>query len=231
MKMLGSIIACEYHLALIYSIYTPEKQMEAFIFCQQLTYHLTSSAGTNTRRIMELNIQTSRSTPLTFSTDLWINSFAAAWYDTMTKKRTVIYESSSLMEYCVDDDTCESSTMIYYSPTELLTIVFFQPVDGKPINGTGDMQRNTPMAVTFNDGRVYLYYTVTGAVGVAGGIRRVIKSNNSWGSTAPIEGPVVARNSQLAVVRANGINHLFYVARDEDPERGDYIVHHRDEIE
>lgn len=93
------------------------------------------------------------------------------------------------------------------------------------------MQRNTPVAVAFNDGRVYLYYCVTGAVGVAGGVRRIIKSNDRWGSSAPIDSPVVARGSQLAVVRANGINHLFYVARDANEELSDYIVHFRDEIE
>ncbi|KAJ3545138.1 hypothetical protein NM208_g2663 [Fusarium decemcellulare] len=161
--------------------------------------------GESSRDLWELNLQTSQITQLTWTHDLWINSFAAAWYDTTTGKRTVIYEGSSLVEYVVDDLT-----------------------HGMPIAATGDMQRNTPVAVAFNAGTVYLYYCGRGA---AGGIRRTIKTNNTWGISTPIDGPTIAQDSQLTVVRANGINHLFYVARDQNEAEDDYFAHHLDEIE
>lgn len=54
------------------------------------------------RTLNELDLQTSRSTQLIWTHDLWINSFAAAWYDPRIKKRCVIYEGSSLVDYVVD---------------------------------------------------------------------------------------------------------------------------------
>jgi hypothetical protein len=90
------------------------------------------------------------------------------------------------------------------------------------------MQRNTPVAVAFNAGTVYLYYC---GRGTAGGIRRTVRRNNTWGTSTLIDGSTIAQASQLAVVRANGINHLFYVARDPDEEEDDYFVHYLDEVE
>lgn len=90
------------------------------------------------------------------------------------------------------------------------------------------MQRNTPLAATFNNGKVYIYYCGRGA---AGGIRRTVKVNNAWSTAVPISGPTIAQDSQLTVVRANGINHLFYVARDQNEAVEDYFVHYRDEID
>ncbi|KAF4456303.1 hypothetical protein F53441_1548 [Fusarium austroafricanum] len=161
--------------------------------------------GPNTRALMELDLQTSQTTQLIWTHDLWINSFAAAWYDTTTGKRSVIYEGSSLMEYVVDDAT-----------------------HGMPIQSTGDMQRNTPVAVAFNAGKVFLYYC---GRGTAGGIRRTTKTGNSWGISTLVNSDTIAQDSQLTVVRANGINHLFFVARDANEEGDDYFVHYRDEIE
>lgn len=90
------------------------------------------------------------------------------------------------------------------------------------------MQRNTPVAVAFNAGTVFLYYCGRGA---AGGIRRTIRRNNTWGTSTLINSNTIAQDSQLTVVRANGINHLFYMARDQNEAGDDYFVHYRDEIE
>jgi hypothetical protein len=61
--------------------------------------------GQNSRILTEMNLQTLRTTQLTWTHDLWINSFAAAWYDTITEKRCVIYEGSFLVDYVVDSGT------------------------------------------------------------------------------------------------------------------------------
>ncbi|KAF4963305.1 hypothetical protein FSARC_8673 [Fusarium sarcochroum] len=156
------------------------------------------------RQLWEMNLQTSQSNSLLWTHDLWINSFAAAWYDTTTGKRSVIYESSTLVEYVVGDE---------------------EP--GIHITPTGDMQRNTPVAAAFDAGTVYLYYCGRGA---AGGIRRTIRTNSTWGNSILIGGHSIAQDSQLTVVRDNGVNHLFYVARDQDEEEDDYFVHYIDEI-
>ncbi|CVL11183.1 hypothetical protein FPRO06_10017 [Fusarium proliferatum] len=156
------------------------------------------------RILVELNLQTSQSIDLTGTFGLWINSFAAAWYDPNTNRRCLIYETSSLVEFVVDSG----------SPAA-------------PIQSTGDMQRNTPVAVAFENGKIFLYYCGTGA---AGGIRRTIKANNTWGNSTLIDSRTISQDSQLTVVRASGINHLFFVARDQNEEEDDYFVHYRDEI-
>ncbi|KAG5794899.1 hypothetical protein H9Q69_006070 [Fusarium xylarioides] len=158
----------------------------------------------NGRTLVELNLQTSQSTELIWTHDLWINSFAAAWYDTINNRRCVIYEGSFLVDYVVDSG----------SP-------------GTPISSTGDMQRNTPVAVAFDDGKVFLYYCGRGA---AGGIRRTVRTSGTWGSSTLIDSRTISQDSQLTVVRANGINHLFFVARDQNEEEDDYFVHYPDEI-
>ncbi|KAG4266852.1 hypothetical protein FPRO04_13028 [Fusarium proliferatum] len=158
----------------------------------------------NGRTLVELNLQTSQSNDLIWTHDLWINSFAAAWYDSVNDRRCVIYEGSFLVDYVVDSG----------SP-------------GTAISSTGDMQRNTPVAVAFDNGKVFLYYCGRGA---AGGIRRTIRTNNSWGTSSLIDSRTISQDSQLTVVRANGINHLFFVARDQNEEEDDYFVHYPDEI-
>lgn len=158
----------------------------------------------NGRTLVELDLQTSRSTDLTWTHDLWINSFAAAWFDDTTGKRCVIYEGSYLVDYVVDSG----------SP-------------GTAISSTGDMQRNTPVAVAFDNSKVFLYYCGRGA---AGGIRRTIRTDNTWGTSTLIDSRTISQDSQLTVVRANGINHLFFVARDQNEEEDDYFVHYPDEI-
>ncbi|KAG5807592.1 hypothetical protein H9Q74_008294 [Fusarium xylarioides] len=158
----------------------------------------------NGRILAELNLQTSQSTDLTLTFPLWLNSFAAAWYDTTTNRRCIIYESSNLVDFVVDSGSL-----------------------GIPISSTGDMQRNTPVAVAFENGKVFLYYCGTGA---AGGIRRTVRTNGTWGSSTLIDSRTISQDSQLTVVRANGINHLFFVARDQNEEEDDYFVHYPDEI-
>lgn len=64
--------------------------------------------GESSRALWELDLRASQATQLIFTHDLWINSFAAAWFDTVTGKRNVIYEGSALTEYVVDDATSNS---------------------------------------------------------------------------------------------------------------------------
>ncbi|KAL3602992.1 hypothetical protein FPOAC2_07309 [Fusarium poae] len=156
----------------------------------------------NGRALFERQIGGWQVTQLTWTHDLWINSFACAWYDTETQQRKVIYEGSFLVEYTVGSGT-----------------------PGAAIGTAGDMQRNSPLAVVFDSGTVYLYYC--GRM-IAGGIRRVMKVNGSWGIPQTVGTATIAQDSQLAVVRANGINHLFYVARDQDESKDDYFVHYLD---
>lgn len=63
----------------------------------------------NARALFERQIGTSQSTQLIFTHDLWLNSAAAAWYDTETGKRKVIYEGGFVVEYTVDDPNREYS--------------------------------------------------------------------------------------------------------------------------
>ncbi|KAM0385196.1 hypothetical protein ACHAO7_011826 [Fusarium culmorum] len=155
-----------------------------------------------TRALFERQIGTSQSTQLIWTHDLWMNSFACAWYDDQIGKRKIIYEGSSLMEYTVGDQT---------------------PV--APVTSTGDMQRNTPLAVAFDSGVIWLYYR---GRTTSGEIRRTTKVNDTWGQAQTIGSAIIAQDSQLSVVRANGINHLFYVARDQDESKDDYFVHYLD---
>ncbi|KAJ4007415.1 hypothetical protein NW752_007605 [Fusarium irregulare] len=156
----------------------------------------------NARSLFERQIGSSQSTQLIFSHDLWINSYAAAWYDTEAGKRKVIYEGSFVVEYTVGDQ----------NPIAAVT-------------STGDMQRNSPLAVAFDKGTVYLYYC---GRTTSGGIRRTKKVNGTWSTSVTIGSATIAQDSQLACVRANGINHLFYVARDEDESKDEYFVHYLD---
>ncbi|KAF4958792.1 hypothetical protein FGADI_2136 [Fusarium gaditjirri] len=181
--------------------------------------YYSSNMG-NGRTLNELNLQTSRSTQLTWTHDLWINSFAAAWYDTTNNRRCVIYEGSFLVDYVVDSGSRKHLIPISKTCAHSLEA-------GTPIQSTGDMQRNTPVAVAFDNDKVFLYYCGRGA---AGGIRRTIRTNNSWGTSTPVDSRIISQDSQLTVVRANGINHLFFVARDQNEEEDDYFVHYQDEI-
>ncbi|KAF5593439.1 hypothetical protein FPANT_5135 [Fusarium pseudoanthophilum] len=166
--------------------------------------YYSSTVGQGTRALTELNLQTGQRNQLIWTHDLWINSFAAAWYDTINNRRCVIYEGSFLVDYVVDSG-----------------------LPGSAISSTGDMQRNTPVAVAFDNGKVFLYYCGRGA---AGGIRRTVRTNGSWGNSSLIDSRTISQDSQLTVVRANGINHLFFVARDQNEEEDDYFVHYPDEI-
>ncbi|KAG9497381.1 hypothetical protein J7337_010241 [Fusarium musae] len=158
----------------------------------------------NGRCFMEYNLQTSQRTELAGTFGLWINSFAAAYYDPATDRRCLIYETSSLVEFVVGSD---------------------QPASA--IQQASDMQRNTPVGVVFENGKVFLYYCGRGD---SGGIRRTIKTENGWQNSTLIDSRTISQDSQLTVVRANGINHLFFVARDQTEDEEEYFVHYPDEI-
>ncbi|KAM0224361.1 hypothetical protein ACHAQD_001930 [Fusarium lateritium] len=164
-------------------------------------YSRTYGSG---RCFVELNLLTSQRTDLIGTFGLWINSFAAAWYDPTTDRRCLIYETSSLVEFVVGSD---------------------QPAAA--IQPASDMQRNTPVGVVFENGKVFLYYCGRGA---AGGIWRTIKTDGRWGNSTPVDSRSISQDSQLTVVRANGINHLFFVARDQNEDEDEYFVHYPDEI-
>ncbi|PHH93132.1 hypothetical protein CDD83_512 [Cordyceps sp. RAO-2017] len=160
---------------------------------------------TETIRVMDLkdfSIKELRST-----NDAWLNTSLSPYYDPVKKQRHIVYEGSTLMDYNVDLETTE----------------FIQTV--------GNMQRNTPVAVSYHDAKLYVYYLGRGQPGV----QRAVKDSNGWGVAVPVSGaPSVAESSQITVVTANGFNHLFYVAADEPESAGTkaskYFTHIRDHL-
>ncbi|ODA76477.1 hypothetical protein RJ55_07747 [Drechmeria coniospora] len=127
------------------------------------------------------------------------NSSLAAWYDPVEKKRHVVFESSALMEYIVGDASAGF------------------------VGATGNMKRNTSIAVSYWDGKAYLYY-YDGTYAV----QRIVK-NGTWGGAQAVANcPKISEDSQIAVVPGNGINHLFFVAKDSGAAESDFFTHVRD---
>ncbi|PHH66830.1 hypothetical protein CDD81_5962 [Ophiocordyceps australis] len=173
-------------------------------------YMRAQSKGSRTRSLNEINLVTGASKQCVGTTDAWIDCSIAAWYDTEQKQVFVIYEGSGLVEY----DTVRQQ-------------IAFLP-------GTGNMMRNTPLALSYYNNTVYLYYS--GRNG--GDVQRVVKTGTTWGPAATVTGSVpLAQDCQLTVVPANGFNHLFYVSRDMSQDTADagpsspsYFTHIRDPL-
>jgi hypothetical protein len=71
------------------------------------------------------------------------------------------------------------------------------------------------MAVTYVDGKAYLYYTDDSY-----NLRKIVKIDNKWGSSSGVDGAdEVNPASQLTVTTtvtpSNAINHIFYVKERE----------------
>lgn len=96
------------------------------------------------------------------------------------------------------------------------------------IDSTSDARPLTTFCATYYAGKVYLYYTDYNS-----NLRRVVKTGSKWSSSERIMGsPKVAAESQLTVVTANKLNHVFYVSVDNLPmfSATTEFTHIRDEI-
>ncbi|KYK58973.1 hypothetical protein DCS_00100 [Drechmeria coniospora] len=157
--------------------------------------YFVTGTGSKPRALKEVNIATGSQVDLPAVQNAFANSSLAAWYDPVEKKRHVVFESSALMEYIVGDAS----------------------------GATGNMKRNTSIAVSYWDGKAYLYY-YDGTYAV----QRIVK-NGTWGGAQAVANcPKISEDSQIAVVPANGINHLFFVAKDSGAAESDFFTHVRD---
>ncbi|KOS19992.1 Wall-associated proteinase [Escovopsis weberi] len=83
----------------------------------------------------------------------------------------------------------------------------------------------TSVAVTNHKGIVYLYYTDSQS-----NLRRVMRRDNQWGTSAIVKNSPPVGNGQITVATANGLNHIFYMARDDSMAKQDF-EHVHDPIE
>jgi hypothetical protein len=160
-------------------------------------YYL-SNVGGNVR-IKEWRFDTSTGNPLSSLTNVSLNSALASFYNTVTGRRHLIYQTAD--DYTLADSVPGGS------------------ID--PISPTSDAAKGTSLAATFNKGKGWLYYTDN-----AGHIHRINTGTEEgrWvGAEQLTDPPKASPKSQLSVVAANGINHLFYYQEgDKSP------THYRD---
>ncbi|KAI0536513.1 hypothetical protein GGR58DRAFT_475007 [Xylaria digitata] len=138
------------------------------------------------RTLKEFNLRTGKSTSFSTAHVVKPSSSLAAWYDPDQQQRHVIFEGSGLSDYIVEEDTF-SVFVAAYRPNSGIAAVY--STDTK---------------------KAYVYY-----LDDSQSIQRIVKSQGTWGSPQSVKGaPKVAEACQLAVVNANGYNHLFYTAKD-----------------
>ncbi|KAH6632442.1 hypothetical protein F5144DRAFT_650484 [Chaetomium tenue] len=121
-----------------------------------------------------------------------------AYYDKASGKRFIIFQErgeSHLKEYNIDTK---------------------QSVDILDTAGAG---AKTSLCVTYSDGIAYLYYTDEYL-----NVYRVVKKQGSWGNRRNLFNEKPGANSQMAVVTANGANHVFF-----QTENSTKIAHCRDD--
>ncbi|RYP41836.1 hypothetical protein DL767_000737 [Monosporascus sp. MG133] len=140
--------------------------------------------------------------------DVSLNSSLAAWYNTKCAQRSVVYQE------------------LLQNHLKEFNVTGGQSTD---IESTGNAKPLTSMAVTYYDGKAYLYYTDN-----SNNLCRVIKDGSvdnddrGWGDYKIFEGsPKVATDSQLTVSSSHGINHIFYVSTDDILN----FTHVRDSVE
>jgi hypothetical protein len=162
-------------------------------------YYLTGTDQDTTKlkeyAINNFNIsEQKKATPL-------LGSSLAAYYDTKSKNRWVIYQDK-------DDKHLYAFKIGSREATY--------------IDNSTDARTGTTIAVTYSGEKAYCYYTDSDYE-----IRRIVK-DDTWGSSTGFsDASKVDANSQLTVVTSNNTNHLFYVA-DGDSEG--VITHYRDSI-
>ncbi|KJZ67943.1 hypothetical protein HIM_12667 [Hirsutella minnesotensis 3608] len=168
--------------------------------------YFTNRYTTDTTTVQEVDLRTGRTTNFLSTSSSWINTSLAAYYDPTKKDRFVVFEASSLMELSANKQQIQF------------------------IGATGNMLRNTPLAVSYHDGKAYLYYCQMGDRA----LYRIVKNGETWGIASQVaDAPTIDEASQLAVVTANGFNHLFYVAQSgaqSEPTATGYFTHVRDSL-
>ncbi|KAK3290871.1 uncharacterized protein B0H64DRAFT_378199 [Chaetomium fimeti] len=155
------------------------------------------------------------------------------------------YKSTTINELTVGDDAPgqfddtvkivpNSSLAAYYVPDNELRFIIYQanktnrlhcycPIAGsindKEIDASGSARLNTPLAVTYVDGKAYLYY-----VDNSKSIRLIVKDGDKWGSSRACPAPgQVDDASQLTVIPSAKGNHVFYVG---DGQGSKFQFHH-----
>lgn len=154
-------------------------------------YYL-SGTDANSIRLNELSVDTKAVTTMANTTQIVAGSELAAYYDVSQSKRYVLYQEADdqgrIFEFCVDTKT---------------------PL---PINNSNNTKEKTCFSITLAGANVYLYYLGKGNV-----IYRVVKdvTKGSWGPSLPVDGAQKCETaSDLTVVTANNVNHLFYQPKD-----------------
>ncbi|KAJ8129840.1 hypothetical protein O1611_g3790 [Lasiodiplodia mahajangana] len=149
-------------------------------------YHLSGESSSD-RILKELDLKT-LSTQNNTIQNVAPNASLAAFYHEDEGKRHVIYEGGGLLEYIVEDKQ-----------------VFNIPSSTIP--------KNPAVAVAYSTAtkKTYLYYNDQDL-----SVLRITKDQYGWAAAAtPIAGaPKISEFSKMAVVQANGFNHLFYIPKD-----------------
>jgi len=165
-------------------------------------YYLSGTEPGNTE-LKEYRLDTFAPSTHLGTTRIARGSSLAAYWHPEKKRRYVIYQdanSNNLYEFLVEEN------------------------DADHVQNSTDAQKGTTIAVTYCDKKVYLYYT-DGSYN----LRRIVKTNDKWGSSTFLEGTdKLDPSSQLTVATANGINHLFYI---QDGETEGDFTHVRDAID
>ncbi|KAI5468018.1 serine proteinase [Mariannaea sp. PMI_226] len=157
--------------------------------------------GTKDQAVLkEFNFATTGVASYRDGADVMLNSSLGAWYDPQNDERFVVYQESKGN---------------HLKQFNLITR------DNQDIVSTSDATAGTPIAVTAYEGRTYLYYTDTSHC-----VRRVTKANGSWGSSQVVRDSPPIGDSQMSVITANGLNHLFYLPRADalGPQNFSHIV-------
>ncbi|KAK4152311.1 hypothetical protein C8A00DRAFT_44615 [Chaetomidium leptoderma] len=123
-----------------------------------------------------------------------------------------ILPGSSLAAYYVPgNEDSDASRYIIYQAYSTGKLHAYCPnpgsVDDKEIDGSIGARPNTPLAVTYVDGKAYLYYVDT-----SHSIRSIVNDKGKWKSSVAVQAPSqVDDASQLTVVPAPNGNHVFFV--------------------
>ncbi|MCJ1344691.1 hypothetical protein MMC31_002894 [Peltigera leucophlebia] len=139
-------------------------------------------------RLLEFDLSAEVPVSQLGTTKVQQGSSLAAYWRPDQKKRFIIYQDAStseLYEYSIDDE------------------------NSLHIKNSDDARVGTPLAVTYVNNQVYLYY-----IDNLFQPRKVVKVNDEWGSTSGFDNAgEVDDSSQLAVATSNQVNHLFFLEK------------------
>ncbi|KAI1426135.1 hypothetical protein F5Y12DRAFT_310076 [Xylaria sp. FL1777] len=149
-------------------------------------YHLSGQSADD-RVLKELDLKTG-STQNNAIPGVAPNASLAAFYHDVEQKRHVVYEGGGLIDFVVED----KQQFNIPSPT---------------------IPKNPAVAATYSasTNKTYVYYNDKDL-----SIWRATKDIYGWAAAGTLiaGAPKIAELSKITVVPANGINHLFYIAKD-----------------